>query len=95
MEDCLQYLDHIYGYADDGFPLLLEDELSSKMQGVKKIAHLIHMIRSSKSQCKNLNADWDKINKMTDAWGNPRDVSFNNNRLLLHGIDLEDQLDDA
>ena len=92
LKGCMQYLDHIYGYADDGYPLLFSNDLSSKLQGVKKIAHMIHMIRSSQSQCQKLNADWDKINKMSDAWRNPKDVSFNNNRLSLHGMDLEDQL---
>jgi len=93
LKSCLQYLEHIYGYADKGFPKLFGDTLQDKLDGVKKISHMIHMIKSSQSQCADLNADWDKINKMSDAWKNPKDVSYNNGRLLFHGIDIEDELD--
>jgi hypothetical protein len=54
---------------------------------------MIQMIRSSQYQCDNLPADWDRINEMSDAWRNPKDVSFKDGRLFLHGIDLEDQLE--
>jgi len=62
--------------------------MKDKMTAMKKIAHMIHMIRSSESQCGVLNADWDTINQMSDAWRNPKDVAFEDGTLYLHGIDI-------
>ena len=92
MIDCLNYLEHIHGYADDAYPKLMSQELSQELSGIKKIAHMIHMIRSSESQCDALNADWDTLNKMSDAWRNPKDVKFTGDQLLIHGMDIRTQL---
>ena len=56
---------------------------------------MIHMLRSSKSKCGALNADWDTLNEMSDAWRNPKDVQFTGDQLLIHGIDIRDQLADS
>jgi len=53
------------------------------------------MIRSSQSKCGALNADWDTLNEMSDAWRNPKDVQFTGDQLLIHGIDIRDQLADS
>lgn len=54
---------------------------------------MIHMIRSSQSQCGALPADWDALNEMSEAWRNPKDVKFQDGALLLHGIDIGKQLE--
>lgn len=95
MVECLMYLDHIHGYADDAYPKLASKDLSQELSGIKKLAHMIHMIRSSQSQCDALPADWDTINDMSEAWRNPKDVQFDGDQLLLHGMDIRTQLDDS
>jgi hypothetical protein len=95
MVDCLMYLDHIHSYADDAYPALESRNLTDELNGIKKIAHMIHMIRSSQSQCDALDADWDTLNEMSDAWRNPKDVKFTGDQLLIHGMDIRTQLDDS
>jgi hypothetical protein len=56
---------------------------------------MIHMIRSSQSQCEALNADWDMLNEMSEAWRNPKDVKFTGDQLLIHGMDIRTQLVDS
>lgn len=87
------YLDHIHGYADDAYPKLITQNLTDELSGIKKIAHMIHMIRSSQSQCDALDADWDALNVMSEAWRNPKDVKFDGQQLLIHGMDIRTQLE--
>jgi hypothetical protein len=53
------------------------------------------MIRSSQSQCGALDANWDDINAMSEAWRNPKDVKFDGDQLLIHGMDIRTQLVDS
>lgn len=84
----MRFLDHVWGYASDAFDLIQKDSLKDKLKAIKKLAHMIHMIRSSESQCEVLDADWDSINQMSEAWRAPKDIKFEDGTLYVHGVDI-------
>lgn len=43
-EICLNYLDHIYDFADAAFPLLNSKNLNDKLAGINNIGKFIRMI---------------------------------------------------
>lgn len=88
MQDCLSFLDHIHGYADKAGAAFEKGTLKDGLKGISKIAHMIHMIRSSESRCGALPADWDTLNEMSEAWRNPKDVEFGDEGLLVHGVNI-------
>lgn len=51
MMECLEYIDKIHNYADDAYPMLMSQQLQDALSGIKKLSHMIHMIRSSESKC--------------------------------------------
>jgi len=66
------------------------EDMKHKLKALTKLSHVIHMIRTSESKCKDaiVDGDWDTLNNMAEAWANPKDLEFTSDTLYVHGVDV-------
>jgi len=68
LHKCMAYLGHLTKYAEDADKALKAKTVAKALESIAKISAMLRVIYSSKYGCKIIDADWETIKKMADAW---------------------------